>query len=59
MRWSAALSAFDEMFVGYGLNKIQWLWTLRKVGFRYVRKPSSRENLPGGVPTEPSVRRTD
>ena len=41
IRWSGALSAFDEMFVGYGLNKIQWLWTLRKVGFRYAAAPNT------------------
>ncbi|CAM9982163.1 unnamed protein product, partial [Discosporangium mesarthrocarpum] len=38
---SASLPQFDERFVGYGKNKIQWVNHLRYLGFRFYVMPVS------------------
>jgi glycosyltransferase-like protein LARGE len=43
------LPLFDERFINYGLNKVQWIETLRYLGFEYyVLSQSYAVDIPHG-----------
>ena len=35
LKYTSELPLFDERFVNYGYNKVQWVTNLRYVGFRF------------------------